>query len=139
MLDQTVFAASNKQISYRKRCLVACLEGRDCRKDQKEKNSQVQKLHFNFSIIIFYRRLVLMLLVCYLFSSEIGRCVALLEDSVSILLSCLESTDSKMVNMAGYFAWNMEEALKCASFFRRIYEEVSDGYVLLFEIIQISL
>jgi len=61
--------------------------------------------------------------------SEIGHCVALLEDSVSILLSCLESTDSKMVNMAGYFAWNMEEALKCASFFRRIYEEVSDGYV----------
>lgn len=55
---------------------------------------------------------------------EIGRCVALLEDSVSILLSCLESTDSKMVNMAGYFAWNMEEALKCASFFRRIYEEM---------------
>jgi hypothetical protein len=36
----------------------------------------------------------------------------------------LESTDSKMVNMAGYFAWDMEEALKCASFFRRIYEEV---------------
>ena len=62
-------------------------------------------------------------------SSEIGHCVALLEDSVSILLGCLESTDSKMVNMAGYFAWNMEEALKCASFFRRIYEEVSDGYV----------
>ena len=61
--------------------------------------------------------------------SEIGQCVALLEDSVSILLGCLESTDSKMVNMAGYFAWNMEEALKCASFFRRIYEEVSDGYV----------
>ncbi|KAF8718010.1 hypothetical protein HU200_025476 [Digitaria exilis] len=55
---------------------------------------------------------------------EIGQCVALLEDSVSILLSCLESTDSKMVNMAGYFAWNMEEALKCASFFRRIYEEM---------------
>ncbi|CAD6202536.1 unnamed protein product [Miscanthus lutarioriparius] len=55
---------------------------------------------------------------------EIGHCVALLEDSVSILLGCLESTDSKMVNMAGYFAWNMEEALKCASFFRRIYEEM---------------
>ncbi|KAJ1298318.1 hypothetical protein BS78_01G443600 [Paspalum vaginatum] len=55
---------------------------------------------------------------------EIGWCVALLEDSVSILLSCLESTDSKMVNMAGYFAWNTEEALKCASFFRRIYEEM---------------
>ncbi|KAL6645056.1 hypothetical protein ACP70R_016664 [Stipagrostis hirtigluma subsp. patula] len=55
---------------------------------------------------------------------EVGKCVALLEDSVSILLSCLESADSKMVNMAGYFAWNMEEAIKCASFFRRIYEEM---------------
>lgn len=72
--------------------------------------------------------------------SEIGHCVALLEDSVSILLGCLESTDSKMVSMAGYFAWNMEEALKCASFFRRIYEEVSDAYAFfLFEMIQISL
>ncbi|KAL6867319.1 hypothetical protein ACP4OV_015343 [Aristida adscensionis] len=55
---------------------------------------------------------------------EVGRCVALLEDSVSVLLCCLESADSKMVNMAGYFAWNMEEALKCASFFRRIFEEM---------------
>ncbi|KAL6649422.1 hypothetical protein ACP70R_013646 [Stipagrostis hirtigluma subsp. patula] len=55
---------------------------------------------------------------------EVGKCVALLEDSVSILLSCLESADSKMVNMAGYFAWNMDEAIKCASFFRRIYEEM---------------
>lgn len=55
---------------------------------------------------------------------EVGRCVAVLEDSVNILLSCLESADSKMVSMAGYFAWNKEEALKCASFFRRIYEEM---------------
>lgn len=55
---------------------------------------------------------------------EIGRCVALLEDSVSILLSCLESTDSKIVNSAGYFAWNTDETLKCASFFRRVYEEM---------------
>ncbi|KAK3148065.1 hypothetical protein QOZ80_3BG0290160 [Eleusine coracana subsp. coracana] len=55
---------------------------------------------------------------------EVGRGVALLEDSVNILLSCLESADSKMVNMAGYFAWNMEETVKCASFFRRIYEEM---------------
>lgn len=75
-----------------------------------------------FPVIFCSLGLIFMFLL--LFSSEIGRCVALLEDSVSILLSCLESTDSKMVNMAGYFAWDMEEALKCASFFRRIYEEV---------------
>jgi hypothetical protein len=51
MLDQTVFPASNKQISYRKRCLVACLEGRNCRKDQKEK-FQVQKVHFYFLLFL---------------------------------------------------------------------------------------
>lgn len=56
--------------------------------------------------------------------------MAVLEDSVNILLSCLESADSKMVSMAGCLAWNKEEALKCASFFRRIYEEVCDAYVL---------
>ncbi|EMS45983.1 hypothetical protein TRIUR3_12480 [Triticum urartu] len=56
--------------------------------------------------------------------SEVGQCVAVLEDSVHILLSCLESADSKMVSMAGCFTWNKEEALKCASFFRRIYEEM---------------
>ncbi|XP_037425949.1 uncharacterized protein LOC119291314 [Triticum dicoccoides] len=56
--------------------------------------------------------------------SEVGQCVAVLEDSVNILLSCLESADSKMVSMAGCFTWNKEEALKCASFFRRIYEEM---------------
>ena len=61
--------------------------------------------------------------------------MAVLEDSVNILLSCLESADSKMVSMAGYFAWNKEESLKCASFFRRIYEEVSDACIPFLEII----
>jgi hypothetical protein len=65
--------------------------------------------------------------------------VAVLEDSVNILLSCLESADSKMVRMAGHFFWNKEEALKCASFFRRIYEEVSGSYIVLFEMIYILL
>lgn len=49
--------------------------------------------------------------------------MAILEDSVNILLSCLESADSRMVSTAGYFAWSTE-AIKCASFFRRIYEEM---------------
>ncbi|XP_015689807.2 uncharacterized protein LOC102709629 [Oryza brachyantha] len=55
---------------------------------------------------------------------EVARCVAVLEDSVNILLSCLESANPKMVSRAGYFSWNMEESMKCASFFRRIYEEM---------------
>ncbi|XP_039134165.1 LOW QUALITY PROTEIN: uncharacterized protein LOC120271540 [Dioscorea cayenensis subsp. rotundata] len=48
---------------------------------------------------------------------EAGRCVALVEDSVSILLSCLEMVDLN-------FTWGLQEAVKCASFFRRIYEEI---------------
>lgn len=87
---------------------------------------------FLFSVILYYS--VWFIYYCFPFlpSSEIGWCVALLEDSVSILLGCLESTDLKMINVAGYFAWNMEEALKCASFFRRIYEEVIDDYAFFY-------
>uniref|UniRef100_A0A453L6H1 Nucleolar 27S pre-rRNA processing Urb2/Npa2 C-terminal domain-containing protein n=1 Tax=Aegilops tauschii subsp. strangulata TaxID=200361 RepID=A0A453L6H1_AEGTS len=48
--------------------------------------------------------------------SEVGQCMAVLQDLVNILLSCLESADSKMVSMGECFAWNKEEALKCASF-----------------------
>uniref|UniRef100_A0A0D3FF47 Nucleolar 27S pre-rRNA processing Urb2/Npa2 C-terminal domain-containing protein n=1 Tax=Oryza barthii TaxID=65489 RepID=A0A0D3FF47_9ORYZ len=62
---------------------------------------------------------------------EVARCVAVLEDSVNILLSCLESPNPKMVSRAGYFSWNMEESMKCASFFRRIYEEMRQQRELL--------
>ena len=42
-------------------------------------------------------------IVFFPLASEVGQCVAVLEDSVNILLSCLESADSKMVSMAGFF------------------------------------
>lgn len=56
--------------------------------------------------------------------SETERCVALLEDSASVLLHCLEMVDPAAVVRKCYFTWEVPEAVKCASFLRRIYEEV---------------
>lgn len=53
--------------------------------------------------------------------------MALLEDSVSTLLYCLEMVDSGLASKNDYLAWEVEEGIKCASFLRRIYEEVCDA------------
>ncbi|KAJ4820381.1 Urb2/Npa2 family protein [Rhynchospora pubera] len=55
---------------------------------------------------------------------EVRPCVALLEDSTTALLTCLESDNDNMSCKSTQFAWEMQEAIKCASFFRRIYEEI---------------
>ncbi|XP_042507828.1 uncharacterized protein LOC122083947 [Macadamia integrifolia] len=56
--------------------------------------------------------------------SETERCIALLEDSVSALLLCLETVDTDLMVRKGYFAWDVRQGVKCASFLRRIYEEI---------------
>ncbi|PSS21720.1 4-hydroxythreonine-4-phosphate dehydrogenase [Actinidia chinensis var. chinensis] len=56
--------------------------------------------------------------------SETEQCFALLEDSVSVLLHCLEMVDTAEVVRKNCFAWEILEAVKCASFLRRIYEEM---------------
>ncbi|KAK1262392.1 hypothetical protein QJS04_geneDACA001136 [Acorus gramineus] len=55
---------------------------------------------------------------------ESGQCIALLEDSVRILLCCLERVDGYSSKRNDYFAWDILESVKCASFLRRIYEEI---------------
>ncbi|KAJ3702578.1 hypothetical protein LUZ61_006283 [Rhynchospora tenuis] len=55
---------------------------------------------------------------------EVRPCVALLEDSTTTLLTCLESDNNNMSCESTQFTWEMQEAIKCASFFRRIYEEI---------------
>uniref|UniRef100_A0A1D1YWY4 Unhealthy ribosome biogenesis protein 2 n=1 Tax=Anthurium amnicola TaxID=1678845 RepID=A0A1D1YWY4_9ARAE len=57
-------------------------------------------------------------------TSEAAHCIALLEDSVRVLLTCLESIDAGLVSQKCYFSLDMQEAVKCASFLRRVYEEV---------------
>ncbi|XP_043709479.1 uncharacterized protein LOC122658537 [Telopea speciosissima] len=56
--------------------------------------------------------------------SETEQCIALLEDSVSVLLVCLETVDTDLMARKGYFAWDVQQGVKCASFLRRIYEEI---------------
>lgn len=50
--------------------------------------------------------------------------IAVLEASVSALLHCLETVDALLLGKRGYLPWGVEERLKCASFLRRIYEEI---------------
>ncbi|XP_039040950.1 uncharacterized protein LOC120179414 isoform X2 [Hibiscus syriacus] len=56
--------------------------------------------------------------------SECERCIAVLEQSVSFLLHCLETVDADLVVQKGYFSWEIQEGVKCAGFLRRIYEEL---------------
>lgn len=56
--------------------------------------------------------------------SETRRCIVLLQDSVSVLLHCLETANTDHVAGREFFAWETQEAMICASSLRRIYEEV---------------
>ncbi|KAK6159539.1 hypothetical protein DH2020_006853 [Rehmannia glutinosa] len=56
--------------------------------------------------------------------SETWQCIALLEDSVSVLLHCLEIVNIDHVAEREFFAWEVQEAVKCAGSLRRVYEEV---------------
>ncbi|CAM9003008.1 unnamed protein product [Rhodiola kirilowii] len=49
--------------------------------------------------------------------------IAVLEDSVSVLLYCLETVSSDQLR-AGYYSWQVQEGVRCATFLRRVYEEL---------------
>lgn len=55
---------------------------------------------------------------------EVEQSIALLQDSVATLLNCLEIVDVNSQYRKGCFIWDMDEAIKCASILRRIYEEI---------------
>ncbi|KAI4367252.1 hypothetical protein MLD38_023012 [Melastoma candidum] len=56
--------------------------------------------------------------------SESERCIHLLQGSADVLLHCLENGDASPVAQKGSFRWTVPETVKCASFMRRIYEEI---------------
>ncbi|KAH6820286.1 hypothetical protein C2S53_014024 [Perilla frutescens var. hirtella] len=56
--------------------------------------------------------------------SETRQCIALLQDSVSVLLHCLETVNTNHIAGREFFAWEIQEAVICASSLRRVYEEV---------------
>ncbi|KAL1815472.1 hypothetical protein ACET3Z_018046 [Daucus carota] len=58
------------------------------------------------------------------YKSESQRCSALLEDAVRVLLCCLEMVEVDPGTTKDYFAWEVQEGIRCAYFLRRIYEEV---------------
>ncbi|KAL3814075.1 hypothetical protein ACJIZ3_015343 [Penstemon smallii] len=56
--------------------------------------------------------------------NETWHSLALLQDSVSVLLHCLEIVNTDPLARRDIFAWEVQEAVKCASNLRRVYEEV---------------
>ncbi|KAI3907277.1 hypothetical protein MKW92_016537, partial [Papaver armeniacum] len=64
--------------------------------------------------------------------------VSILQDSVSVLLHCLETRDIELVNTKGFYTWGVQEGRLCASFLCRVYEQISktkevfEGYTLPF-------
>ncbi|KAI6681845.1 hypothetical protein NL676_035726, partial [Syzygium grande] len=56
--------------------------------------------------------------------SECERYIALLQDSTSVLLNCLETVNMDLVVSQGYLSWDVHEGVKCACSLRRIYEEL---------------
>ncbi|KAK9941677.1 hypothetical protein M0R45_007374 [Rubus argutus] len=56
--------------------------------------------------------------------SECEGYVAVLQASVRVLLYCLEKLDAVAEAREGFFSWEVEEGVKCACSFRRIYEEL---------------
>ncbi|KAL5705219.1 hypothetical protein ACHQM5_023555 [Ranunculus cassubicifolius] len=54
--------------------------------------------------------------------SESERSIGILQNSVSVLLHCLETVDPK--DRGCSFSWQLREGVKSASFLRRIYEEI---------------
>ncbi|XAR73298.1 hypothetical protein NMG60_11007218 [Bertholletia excelsa] len=76
-----------------------------------------------FSIDLFAACCRLLSTVLKHHTRETEQFVALLEDSVSVLLYCLEMVDTALVGKC-CFGWKIQEAVKCASFLRRIYEEM---------------
>ncbi|KZV58085.1 hypothetical protein F511_31826 [Dorcoceras hygrometricum] len=56
--------------------------------------------------------------------NETQRFIALLEDSVSVLLHSLEVVNTDPVFKRATYAWEVTKAVECASSLRRVYEEV---------------
>ncbi|EOX97766.1 Urb2/Npa2, putative isoform 2 [Theobroma cacao] len=77
-----------------------------------------------FSVNLFAACCRLLYTVLKHHKSECERCIAVLEESVALLLHCLETVDADLVVRKGYFSWEIQEGVKCACFLRRIYEEI---------------
>ncbi|XP_065866665.1 uncharacterized protein [Euphorbia lathyris] len=56
--------------------------------------------------------------------SESEQCIALLQESVRVLLHCLETADSDLISRKQYFQIGVQEGVRCACSLRRIYEEL---------------
>uniref|UniRef100_A0A803LGJ9 Nucleolar 27S pre-rRNA processing Urb2/Npa2 C-terminal domain-containing protein n=1 Tax=Chenopodium quinoa TaxID=63459 RepID=A0A803LGJ9_CHEQI len=57
-------------------------------------------------------------------NSECIQCIAELQISLQALLYCLEIINFDSEDRKAYFTWVLEDGVKCASYLRRVYEEI---------------
>ncbi|XP_038705965.1 uncharacterized protein LOC120001630 isoform X2 [Tripterygium wilfordii] len=77
-----------------------------------------------FSVELFAACCRLLYTVLKHHKSESEQCIVLLEESTCVLLYCLETVDTSSPVGKECFSWKVQEGVKCASFLRRIYEEL---------------
>ena len=87
-------------------------------------SSSVIEFCFGFLIFSFRSASYICHLTMFLIVRECVRCIALLQNSLQILLRCVEIVNSDSEDQDDYFTWKVEEGVKCASYLRRVYEEV---------------
>ncbi|KAK3001091.1 hypothetical protein RJ639_021464 [Escallonia herrerae] len=80
--------------------------------------------HRQFSMDLYAACCRLLFTVLKHHKRESQQCIALLEDSVSVLLHCLETVDIDQTVGRGHPTWQVQEGVKCACSLRRIYEEI---------------
>ncbi|KAG9142494.1 hypothetical protein Leryth_016997 [Lithospermum erythrorhizon] len=78
----------------------------------------------HFSVEIYAACCQLLSTVLKHHKSETQRCFALLQDSVGVLLCCLEMVGAVPVSRKYSFSFELQEGVKCATYLRRVYEEM---------------
>ncbi|KAL4187757.1 hypothetical protein AMTRI_Chr09g40570 [Amborella trichopoda] len=93
-------------------------------KDSLVMNGHLKTIDYVFCVNLYTACCRLLCTVIRHWKREVGHCISLLCNSVRILLYCLETMDTDLAHNRGFCVWNTQEVVKCASFLRRIYEEI---------------
>lgn len=95
------------------------LDGKKC-----EKLQSYFRVDRQFSVNLYAASCRLLWSVVKHRTSECVRCISILQNSLQVLLRCLEIVNSGSEHQNSYFTWVVEDGVKCASYLRRVYEEV---------------
>ncbi|XP_050231110.1 uncharacterized protein LOC126680105 [Mercurialis annua] len=109
------------QLRLSKGLPLSDLCNQDCNSEEGMHSSVVD---INFSVELFAACCQLLYTTVKHQKRESEKCIAVLQESASVLLHCLETIDNHSRVRKGYFSWGVQEGVKSACALRRIYEEL---------------